>query len=377
MPAAQANSRSSSPWRKSGLLPKPASASTQEKRTPASRTRSISASAISGLVCAVRAASGTPAASQRSASSVQTDGRNSRSPTGSGTSPRASVSETSTWQFATLPNSPQYCRATPTESSPFLGRPESSTTSTAPSPPTCLSTSSASTRHSGASSQAGLLMKWCNWSCPDKPSRSAIGWTLLRPPEPSSPRTYSGAILRRVLRPVASRKGSSQHFADLADPSQQAKLTYPLDEILLLCLLGGLAGAACFTEIALFGVKKRGFLRRFRPFKDSTPDHRHLGDILAVLDPEQFQRCFVAWMGAVSGVPGGVIAIDGKTVRRSAHTASGKAAIHMVSAFAAGQRLVLGQAKVAERSNEIIAIPKLLDMLAIEGAIVTIDAMGC
>src|SRR3954465_14727395 len=88
-----------------------------------------------GLLCAVRAASGTPAASQRSASSVQADGRNSRNPTGSGTSPHAKVSETSTWQFATLPSSPQYCRATPTESSPFLGTPTSSTTSTAPTPP--------------------------------------------------------------------------------------------------------------------------------------------------------------------------------------------------------------------------------------------------
>jgi predicted transposase YbfD/YdcC len=167
------------------------------------------------------------------------------------------------------------------------------------------------------------------------------------------------------------------HFKDLADPRQYGKVTYPLDEILLLCLLAVLAGAECFTEIALFGVKKLGFLRRFRPFKDGTPDHGHLGDILAVLDAEQFQRCFVAWVAAASGVPAGVIAIDGKTVRRSGHKSSGKAAIHMVSAFAAGQRLVLGQVKVAEKSNEIIAIPRLLDMLAIEGAIVTIDAMGC
>jgi predicted transposase YbfD/YdcC len=167
------------------------------------------------------------------------------------------------------------------------------------------------------------------------------------------------------------------HFNDLPDPRQQGKVTYPLDEILLLCLLAVLAGAECFTEIALFGVKKLSFLRRFRPFKDGTPDHGHLGDILAVLDAEQFQRCFVAWVAAVTGVPAGVIAIDGKTVRRSGHKRSGKAAIHMVSAFAAGQRLVLGQVKVAEKSNEIIAIPKLLDMLAIDGAIVTIDAMGC
>lgn len=167
------------------------------------------------------------------------------------------------------------------------------------------------------------------------------------------------------------------HFKDLKDPRQQGKVTYPLDEILLLCLLAVLAGAECFTEIALFGVKKRDFLRRFRPFKDGTPDHGHLGDILAVLDAEQFQRCFVAWVAATTGMAAGVIAIDGKSMRRSAQKRNGKAAIHMVSAFAAGRRLVLGQVKVAEKSNEIIAIPKLLDLLAIDGAIVTIDAMGC
>ena len=167
------------------------------------------------------------------------------------------------------------------------------------------------------------------------------------------------------------------HFKDLQDPRQPGKVSYPLDEILLLCLLAVLAGAECFTEIALFGVKKLEFLRRFRPFTDGTPAHDHLGDILAVLDAEQFQRCFVSWVAALTGVPEGVIAIDGKTVRRSGHKRSGKGAIHLVSAFAARQRLVLGQVKVAEKFNEIIAIPKLLDMLAIEGAIVTIDAMGC
>jgi predicted transposase YbfD/YdcC len=117
-------------------------------------------------------------------------------------------------------------------------------------------------------------------------------------------------------------------------------------------------------------------LRRFRPFKDGTPAHDHLGDILATLDAEQFQSCFVAWVAAVAGVPAGVIAIDGKTLRRSGQKGA-KGAIHMVSAFAARQRLVLGQVKVAEKSNEIVAIPKLLEMMAIEGAIVTIDAMGC
>jgi predicted transposase YbfD/YdcC len=167
------------------------------------------------------------------------------------------------------------------------------------------------------------------------------------------------------------------HFNGLQDPRQPGKVTYPLDEILLLCLLAVLAGAECFTEIALFGARKLEFLRRFRRFKDGTPAHDHLGDILAVLDAEQFQRCFVAWVASLTGVPVGVVAIDGKTVRRSGHKTGGKAPIHMVSAFAASQRLVLGQVKVAEKSNEIIAIPKLLDMLAIEGAIITIDAMGC
>jgi predicted transposase YbfD/YdcC len=166
------------------------------------------------------------------------------------------------------------------------------------------------------------------------------------------------------------------HFNDLKDPRQQGKVTYPLDEILLLCLLAVLAGAETFVDIALFGRKKLELLRRFRPFKDGTPAHDHLGDILAVLDAEQFQRCFVAWVAALTGAPEGVVAIDGKTSRRCRQKGA-NAAIHMVSAFAARQRLVLGQVKVAEKSNEIIAIPKLLDMLAIEGAIVTIDAMGC
>jgi predicted transposase YbfD/YdcC len=168
-----------------------------------------------------------------------------------------------------------------------------------------------------------------------------------------------------------------KHFKDLKDPRQPGKISYPLDEILLLCLLAVLAGAECFTEISLFGVKKLELLRRFRPFKDGTPAHDHLGDILATLNAEQFQACFVGWVASVTGVPAGVIAIDGKTARRSGKKGDAKASIHMVSAFAARQRLVLGQVKVAEKSNEIIAIPKLLDMLAIEGAIITIDAMGC
>ena len=168
-----------------------------------------------------------------------------------------------------------------------------------------------------------------------------------------------------------------KHFIDLPDPRQRGKVMYPLDEILLLCLLAVLAGAETIVDIARFGEKKRELLRRFRPFGDGTPSHDHLGDILASLDAEAFQRCFVAWVGSLTGVATDVIAIDGKTVRRSYQKKGGTAPIHMVSAFAARQRLVLGQVKVADKSNEITAIPKLLEMMAIEGATVTIDAMGC
>jgi len=164
-------------------------------------------------------------------------------------------------------------------------------------------------------------------------------------------------------------------FKDLPDVRQRGKVMYPLAEVLLLCLLAVLAGAETVTDIARFGEKKLDLLRRLRPFAAGTPAHDHLGDILATLDAEAFQRCFVAWVAALIGVPEGVVAIDGKTVRRSKGAA--RDAIHMVSAFAARQRLVLGQLKVADKANEIVAIPKLLDMLAIEGAVVTIDAMGC
>ena len=168
-----------------------------------------------------------------------------------------------------------------------------------------------------------------------------------------------------------------EYFRDLPDVRQSAKVMYPLDEVLLLSLLAVLAGAETFVDIARFGDRKQDFLRRFRPFLAGTPSHDHLGDIFATLDAEQFQRCFVGWVSSLSGAPAAVIAIDGKTSRRSFQKPGSKAAIHMVSAFAARQRLVLGQVKVDDKSNEITAIPRLLAMMEIEGAIVTIDAMGC
>jgi predicted transposase YbfD/YdcC len=167
------------------------------------------------------------------------------------------------------------------------------------------------------------------------------------------------------------------YFKDMRDHRQAGKVTYPLDEILLLCLLAVLAGAEAFTDIARFGEKKLELLRRFRPFEHGTPAHDHLGDIFATLDAQAFQRCFVEWVAALTKTPAEVVAIDGKTSRRSGDKKGSKQPIHMVSAFAARQRLVMGQVAVAEKSNEIVAIPALLDMMAIEGAVVTIDAMGC
>lgn len=167
------------------------------------------------------------------------------------------------------------------------------------------------------------------------------------------------------------------YFLDLPDPRQLIKVIYPLDEVLLLSLLAVLAGAETFTDIARFGENKLDLLRRFRPFLNKTPTHDRLGEIFAALDAERFQQCFVAWVAAHTGIAAELIAIDDKTSRRSYQKKGADAPIHIVSAFAARQRLVLGQVKVAEKSNEITAIPRLLDMLVVEGAIITIDAMGC
>src|SRR5271157_4070602 len=133
-----------------------------------------------------------------------------------------------------------------------------------------------------------------------------------------------GAVLEAVV--------FLKHFSDLPDPRQRGKVMYPLDEVLLLCLLAVLAGADTFVDIARFGEKKIDLLRRFRPFRDGTPSHDHLGDIFATLDAAHFQRCFVSWVASLTGVPDGVIAVDGKTSRRSYQGKGAKAPIHMVSA---------------------------------------------
>lgn len=166
------------------------------------------------------------------------------------------------------------------------------------------------------------------------------------------------------------------YFNEMPDHRQAGKVAYPLDEVLLLALMAVLAGAEGFTDIARFGEKKLELLRRFRPFHNGTPSHDHLGDLFAALDAQAFRRCFVAWVAGLTGTPAGVIAIDGKTSRRTGRKGA-KDALHTVTAFAARERLVLAQVKTDAKSNEITAIPALLDLLSIKGAVVTIDAMGC
>jgi predicted transposase YbfD/YdcC len=170
--------------------------------------------------------------------------------------------------------------------------------------------------------------------------------------------------------------GWMEHFKPIEDPRQSGKVDYPLVEILLLVLLAVLGGAEGWVEVATFGRKKLAFLRRFAPFKEGTPSHDQLGTVFAALDAEQFQACFIAWTGSLTKLGPDIVAIDGKTMRR-AYQERGAKAVHMISAWASGQRLVLGQRKVDAKSNEITAIPELLDLLTVKGSIVTIDAMGC
>jgi len=170
------------------------------------------------------------------------------------------------------------------------------------------------------------------------------------------------------------------YFEEVDDPRQAAKVLYPFEEILLLVLCAVISGADNWTSIALYGQKKLDVLRRFLPFEGGTPCHDQLGILFSRLDMEQFQQCFVNWVAGLHGTAdksAGVIAIDGKTLRRSFDRAGNKAAIHVISAWACEQKLVLGQRKVDDKSNEITAIPELLALLSIKGAIITIDAMHC
>lgn len=168
------------------------------------------------------------------------------------------------------------------------------------------------------------------------------------------------------------------HFAHLEDPRRTFLNNHPLINIITIALCGVIAGAETWTDIESFGNSKQEWLSRYLDLKNGIPSHDTFGRVFALLDPEQFQACFLSWVQAVFEVTEGqVIAVDGKKLRHSYDKASGKAAIHMVSAWATANEVVLGQIKVDDKSNEITAIPALLELLDINGCIVTIDALGC
>lgn len=168
------------------------------------------------------------------------------------------------------------------------------------------------------------------------------------------------------------------HFGELEDPRIDRTRLHSLLDIVIIAICGTLCGADGWTEIAEFGKAKEAWLRTFLELPNGIPSHDTFGRVFARLDPEQFQACFLRWVQAVETVTAGqVVALDGKKARRSHDRPNGKGPLHLVSAWATDNGLVLGQREVEAGENEMSVLPELLAMLALEGCIVTIDAIGC
>ena len=167
-----------------------------------------------------------------------------------------------------------------------------------------------------------------------------------------------------------------QYFSELTDPRVERTREHLLEEILLITIAAVLSGADRWNEIEDYGHAKQAWLQSFLTLPGGIPSHDTFNRVFSRLDPDELERCFLQWVRAIAKLTAGeVVAIDGKSLRGSG--AGGKAMVHMVSAWASRNNLVLGQRRVDEHSNEITAIPKLLDVLELSGTIVTIDAIGC
>jgi len=166
------------------------------------------------------------------------------------------------------------------------------------------------------------------------------------------------------------------YFNDIEDPRNGKNKMYSANEILFVSICAIICGAESWRDMVEFGILKLEFLKQYLPFVNGIPSKNTFCRFFAALKPESFKTCFISWVRSLQILDNDIIAIDGKTIRHSFDSVNETSAIHMVSAFAAKSRLVLGQQKVDNKSNEITAIPKLLKLLDLRGSIVTIDAMG-
>ena len=167
------------------------------------------------------------------------------------------------------------------------------------------------------------------------------------------------------------------HFQSLTDPRRK-KVTHPLINIVTIALCATIAGADDFVAIVAWARRHKDWLAQFLDLSNGIPSHDRLNMIFRRIKPEEFERCLLAWLASLHNTSGGtLLAIDGKTLRRSFDKATAKSALHMVSVWAVSQKLSLASVAVDQKSNEITAIPELLKLVELSGAIVTIDAMGC
>jgi len=169
----------------------------------------------------------------------------------------------------------------------------------------------------------------------------------------------------------------SNYFSDIEDPRINRKKLHSLSDILILTICAMLSGADGYEAIEEFGRNKKSWLKTFLPLENGIPSHDCIRYVLIKLPPKQLQSAFIAWVNGIKEKIPEVVAVDGKTSRGSQNKAQGLAGLHMVSAWGASNKLVLGQEVTDEKSNEITAIPALLKLLELKGCIVTIDAMGC
>lgn len=168
-----------------------------------------------------------------------------------------------------------------------------------------------------------------------------------------------------------------EYFSGIPDPRKEINKKYPLYEVIVITILAVMSFAKGWEDIERYGKAKRGWLAKFLELKEGIPKHDVYRRVFTVLKPGLIETCFMNWVRAIKrNIPREVIAIDGKTVKGAFNAGAGKS-LHIVSAWATANRLVFGQVKTEDKSNEITAIPTLLDKIAIEGSIISIDAMGC